>query len=87
LFAPIPEERVVADQKRAGLPLDESVEGSVDLAFGSGLQDRKLHPFHAGRFLRLADDALGTRIVRIHEQPDCSGLGNQLRKQLQALSR
>ena len=32
---------------------------SRDLAFAGGLQDSKLHPFHARRFLHITDHALG----------------------------
>ena len=85
LLAPADEERIGADDERAGLQLDEGCESGVDLAFGAGLQDRELHPLRARRFLHVSDDALGIRIVRVHEQGDHLGLGNQLGQQLEPL--
>ena len=85
LLAPAVEERIGADEERAGLQLDEGGEGGVDLAFGAGLQDMELHPLRARRFLHVSHHALGTRIVRVHQQGDHAGLGNQLGKQLQPL--
>ena len=35
----------------------------------------------------VSDDALGCRIVRVHQQGDHAGLGNQLGKQLEPLGR
>ncbi len=67
------------------MQLDEGGEGGVDLAFGAGLQDRELHPLRARRFLHVSNDALGSRIVRVHEQGDHPGLGNQLGQQLEPL--
>ena len=67
------------------MQLDEGGEGGVDLAFGAGLQDRELHPLRARRFLHVSDDALGSRIVRVHQQGDHPGLGNQLGQQLEPL--
>ena len=85
LLATAVEEWVGADDERAGLQLDESGEGGVDLAFGAGLQDMELHPFRARRFLHVSYHALGIRIVRVHEQGDHPGLGNQLVQQLEPL--
>ena len=67
------------------MQLDEGGKGGVDLAFGAGLQDMELHPLRVRRFLYVPDDALGDRIVRVHEQGDHAGLGNQLGKQLEPL--
>jgi hypothetical protein len=50
LLAPTAEERIGADNKCAGLQLDKSGEGGVDLALGAGLQDRELHPLRARCF-------------------------------------
>ena len=69
------------------MQLDEGRESGVDLAFGAGLQDMELHPLCARRFLHVSDDALGLRIVRVHQQGDHPGLGNQLGKQLEPLGR
>src|SRR6266702_1342206 len=90
LLAPAAEERIRADDERASMQLDEGGESDVDLAFGAGLQDRKLHPLRARRFLHVsyyALYALGIRIVRVDEQGDHLGLGNQLGKQLEPLGR
>ena len=85
LLAPAVEERIAGDDERAGMQLDEGGEGGVDLAFGAGLQDMELHPLRARRFLHVSHHALGIRIVRVHEQGDHPGLGNQLGKQLKPL--
>jgi hypothetical protein len=67
------------------MQLDECCEGGVDLAFGAGLQDIKLHPLHPRRSLHVSNDALRIWIVRVHEQGDNADLGNQLGKQLEPL--
>ena len=85
LLAPTVEEWVGADDQRAGLKLDERGEGGVDLALGAGLQDRELHPLRARRFLHVSDHGLGIRIVRVHEESDHLGLGDQLGQQLEPL--
>src|SRR6266702_1018379 len=88
LLAPAAEERIRADDERASMQLDEGGESDVDLAFGAGLQDRKLHPLRARRFLHVSYYALANRRnVRVDEQGDHPGLGNQLGKQLQQLGR
>jgi hypothetical protein len=85
LLAPEHEEWVGRDEERAGLPLDEGSEGGVDLAFGAGLQDMELHSLHSRRFLCLSHYGLDSRIVRVHEQGDHPGLGNQLPQQFKPL--
>jgi hypothetical protein len=60
----------------------EGCEGGVDLAFRGGLQDWELHPLRVRRFLHVSDHGLGIRIVRVHEEGDHLGLGNQLGEQL-----
>ena len=65
-----------------GMQSDEGGEGGIDLARGGGLQDRELHPLRARGFLHVSDHGLGIRIVRVHEQGDHPGLGNQLGQQL-----
>ena len=52
LLALADEERVGADDERAGMRLDRASESGVDLAFGAGLQDKELHALRACRFLR-----------------------------------
>ena len=71
--------------ERACLPLGEGGEGGVDLAFGAGLQDMELHPLRLCRFLHVSHHVLDKRNVRVHEQGDHLGLGNQLGKQLKPL--
>ena len=67
------------------MQLDERGESGVDLAFGAGLEDRKLHPPRARRFQSFSYHGLGTRIARVHQQGDHPGLGNQFRNQLKPL--
>jgi hypothetical protein len=55
--------------------LDERGEGSIDLAFGAGLHDVEFHPLWAGCFLRISDQKVGDRIVRVDEQSDSAGPG------------
>ena len=65
LLVPAVEERLGADEERAGLQLDDGREGGVDLAFGAGFQDMELQPLRAHRFLHVLDHALGIRIVSL----------------------
>jgi hypothetical protein len=58
----IAEERIGADDQRAGMSFDEKGEGGVDLVFGTGLQGKELHPLCARRFLHISYHALGSRI-------------------------
>jgi hypothetical protein len=67
------------------MQFDEGGERDVDLALGAGLQDRELHPLRTRRFLHVSDEALGSRVVRVHQQGDHPGLRNQLGKQLEPL--
>ena len=67
------------------MQLNDGRERRVDLAFAAGVEDRELQPFHARRFLHDWDHGLGIRIVRVHEEGDHPGLGNQLGKQLEPL--
>ena len=69
------------------MQFDEGGESGIDLAFGAGLQDRELHPLRARRFLHIWIMGLGCRIVRVHEQGNHLGLGNQLGQQLEPLGR
>src|SRR6516165_12565749 len=43
----------------------------------------EVHPLRARRFLHVSDYGLGTLIIRVHEQGNYPGLGNQLGKQLE----
>ena len=86
LFAPAVEERVVADEKRAGVLLDKGGEGGVEFVFGAGLQDMELQPLSRAP---LPATSLIMRSVaksvRVHEQGDHLGLRNQVGKQLEPL--
>ena len=57
-----------------------SISDSV-VAFRIG----ELHSLRARRFVYVSHDALGIRVVRVHEQGYHPGLGNQLGKQLELL--
>jgi hypothetical protein len=85
LVASNEEERIGADDESAGLPLHEGCESGVDLGFAADLQDKDLYPLRACRRLHLADNELGTRAVRIHEQTHYPGLGSQLGQQFEPL--
>jgi hypothetical protein len=76
-LAPTAEEWIGRDEERAGLPLDEGGEGGVDFRFGAGLQDMELYTLRPRRFLHVPNYGLDSRIVRVHEQSDHPGLGNQ----------
>ncbi len=67
------------------MQLEEGCESGVDLALGAGLQDMEPQPLRASCFLRLSNDALGNRIVRVHQHGDHLGLGNQLGQQIEPL--
>src|SRR4051794_22986590 len=45
----------------------------------------EFHPLRASRLLRVRDDALGIRVVRVYEQCNYLVLGNELGKQLESL--
>ena len=47
----------------------------------------ELQPLRARCFLHVSNDALGSRIVRVHQQGDHPSPRNQLRQQLKPLSR
>src|SRR5215472_14119232 len=85
LLASARDEPIGVDDEPDGMQPVEGREGGVDFGFGAGFQDRKLHLLHEGCFLRVSDDPLGIRIVRVHQQSDHAGLRNQLGKQLDQL--
>ena len=87
LLAPAGEERIRADNKPAGMKFGEGREGGIDLAFGAGLQDRELELLRAHSFLDVSYCKLDIRTVRVHQQGDHLGLGNQLGQQLEPLGR
>jgi hypothetical protein len=63
----------------------ESCEGSVDLAFSTGLQNLELHSLRACCLLHVSDHGLAIPIVRVYEQGERPSLRNQLGKQFQPL--
>src|SRR6516225_4296814 len=68
------------------MQFDESSEGGIDLALSAGLHDSELNPLGAGRSLHVFYDVSSIRLViRVHEQGNNFGLGNQLRQQLEPL--
>src|ERR1700730_7842357 len=67
LVEPVGEERVTADDEPTGMLWDERRESGVTLAFGAAHQDRELYPLRARRFLHVSNDALGNRVVRVHQ--------------------
>jgi hypothetical protein len=67
--------------------LDEGGESGVDLAFSSRIQDVELKAPYAHRFLHVSDGELVGRAVRVHQQGNDPGLGNQLREQFEPLGR
>ena len=83
LVAPNEKECIGADEESAGLPLNESCEGGVDLVFGGDVQNNDLYSLRTCRFLHLADNALGTWTARIHEQTHYPGLRGQLGQQFE----
>ena len=65
LIAPAVEERIGANDERAGPLLDHGCEGRVDVAFGAGIQDMELQPQRARRRLQ---------VFRLRSRrSDCSG--------------
>src|SRR5580704_6253548 len=52
-------------------------EGGVDLPFGAGFENTELYSLGVQRLLRVLHDALGVRIVWVHEQRDQTGLRNK----------
>jgi hypothetical protein len=78
LLAPTIEERVGNDDKRLDVQLIKSREGSVDLAFGTRLQDRQLYFLRArGRPAGL-HDTLAIRMVRIYQGAQQIDLGEKV---------
>ena len=67
------------------MPLHKGGECGVELALSIGPQDEELHSLRARRFLHRSDLALGSRVVRVHEQGKQADLGNQLEKQFEPL--
>ena len=86
LVAPADEERVAADDERAGLQLrrgSRKRRRSRFRCWPSG--HRSCTPFVRAASCTSRIIGLGSRIVRVHEQGDHLGLGSQLGKQLEPL--
>ena len=60
LFAPAEEEWVVADEKPAGVRLDEGGKGSLQFVLSAGLQNMELHSLCTRRFLHVSHHALSS---------------------------
>ena len=86
LLAPAVEERIGADDERAGMQLRRGSRRRRRSRFRcSAFRIWSCTPFARAASCTSRDDALGTRIVRVHEQGDHPGLGNQLGQQLEPL--
>ena len=67
LVEPAVEQRVTGLDEPIDMRLRDICESSIDLGFGAGFQDMKLHPFRARRFPSVFCGALGKRIVRVYQ--------------------
>src|SRR5262249_36071490 len=85
LLAAAIEECVAADDKRAGMQLNEGGKCGFKIVVAADLQDRKLQPLRARCFQQLSDHKLSTRIIRVDEESDHRGLGHHFGKKLQPL--
>src|SRR4029077_18515973 len=72
----------------SGAP-DQASGGEIfsptQFAFGAGFQDKELHPLRPSRLLRVLDCELSNRIVRVLQEGDHLGPGNQLGNHLDPL--
>ena len=78
LLAPVVKDRVGSNDEPAGMRFDDGRESRVDLAFVAGFHDLELQSLYVRRFLHVLHNALGNRIVWVHEQGDHLGSGSQL---------
>src|SRR5262252_7272931 len=65
-----------ADHKTAGSHLDNFFKDGIEITFGAGIEDTKLHPEIAGRFLRIR--SLRISFVGIVEKRHDGRLTNHL---------
>ena len=79
------EEGIGADNKRPDLPLHQRGESRIDLALGASLRNLDLNSLAVGRYLRVEHHALSIRVVRVHQEGDGPGVGQQLRQQVKPL--
>ncbi len=80
LLASAGEERIGADEQRAGMKLDQGRKSGFDLTLSAGLKDMELDSLRASRLLHISNHPLDLRKVRIHEKGDHPGLGDPLAK-------
>ena len=85
LLTPAGKERIGTDKERAGAPQPQGGEGGVDLARGTGMENKQLPPKHPSGLLRVAR-VLGFRIIRVHHHGEDSGVGNKFVQQPQCLA-
>ena len=85
LFPTASQERAAADEQRAGLALDESCKGGLDVAVAAGIENDELLPDRLRRGLHVSSLRLGSRSVRVDEHGNRCRLGHQLAQQLQPL--
>ena len=75
------QERIGAHNQRPHALLDERRERGIDLSVAAGIDDTKLAPETARRLFEI--QGLGRRFgVRIEQQRDDGGVGNELKQEL-----
>src|SRR6266851_5941530 len=84
LIAPGVEEVIGGDEERAGMPLDESCEGRVEIAFRVGVQNNNFSPKRARRHLYVPRLGLDGGSGRVHEKGDHNSVRHYLAQELQA---
>jgi len=75
-IAPVVEEWIGTDKKRADALLVESRKGRIEILFAAGCQDPQTTVKRPYRRLRLAHDGFRAPIVRVHKHGDDPGLRN-----------
>jgi hypothetical protein len=70
LLAPAGQERIGANDERAGMQFDEGCECGIYLGFGTSLPDIEVHLLRARRLLQVSDHGLCSRVGRVHKQGD-----------------
>jgi hypothetical protein len=72
-------QRISTNHESLGVQVKQGSESVIDLLFGAGLQDGKLHPHHLCRVLQLAGHQIVLGIGSVHEKSDGRGSGHKLR--------
>jgi hypothetical protein len=72
------EEGTVADQDRTNALLRKSSEGRLEIAVGSGVQNKELAAQRTRRCLQVWDEELGRNGGRVRENAEHSSIGYQL---------